>query len=91
MSAFYKKKEKSELGSFTASFAPMKYPGEVDALIQEIGNRAAPVRFGLSENNLNWLSKENNIIEHFGYTNFYKNVSSALYVSPRYWGDMLFL
>ena len=46
MATFYKKKEKSaELGFFTASLTPMTYPSEMENIIQEIGQKAAPVCF----------------------------------------------
>lgn len=39
-----KREEKSvELGFFMASLTPMKYPSELDGLIQEIGHMAVPV------------------------------------------------
>lgn len=44
MALFYRKKEKSaELGFFTASLTPMKFPSEMEDIISEIGQKAAPV------------------------------------------------
>lgn len=44
MALFYKKKESTaDLGFFTASLTPMKFPCELEDIIQEIGQMAAPV------------------------------------------------
>ncbi|XP_045201406.2 RNA-binding protein RO60-like [Mercenaria mercenaria] len=44
MATFYKKKEKSpDLGFFTASLTHMNFPKEMENIIAEIGQRAAPV------------------------------------------------